>query len=354
MSTESPTKNRLHPTVRLVLSGLVTLFLLPQVAAAQPIPKLAMLEFKIEGKAITFDDAAALGATARSHLVQSGGGAFKLIAKEKVMEILEQAGVKAERCTSECEIQTARDVGADYVATGSISKVSSRVLVVLDIRRTRDGISVASKDAVMQGTERLVEQVNSLADGVAREFVASLGGKPRAVSAAEAAEPAAPPREAPAAPAEASYKTGGLKFEYFNMPPWNGAPPPLAGNDPSLTVLRADLVQSPQGRSPAKGISATFHSIRISGEVHIETTGTHQIQVDRCCDASIIVSATLGSNTITTGQTARAQYFYKAGWYPFSVIVHAGASGAHTWEFKWQRPGDSAMGEVAPTLMRSR
>ncbi len=123
------------------------LVLLPMLLGADEarLPKLVVLELKVNGKAISLDVAMTLTGMIRQRMVKAIGSRAKMLSKEKVFEILKQAGKSAVQCTGECEVQTAREAGADYAVTGDVNPLGNKAVLVLEIKRSRDGVTVASE-----------------------------------------------------------------------------------------------------------------------------------------------------------------------------------------------------------------
>ena len=162
--------------VHAVLRGLLALLCLTStVAYAQEprLPKLAVLELSVEGNAIKLDDATGLTDVYRSQLAKSTADAVRFISKEKVFEILKSVEKVAATCTADCEIQTAREIGADYVATGSIALVGKKTVLVLEIKRSQDGAVMASENVTALPDE-LLDRVRPLADTLAKGFLGRL------------------------------------------------------------------------------------------------------------------------------------------------------------------------------------
>ena len=70
--------------------------------------------------------------------------------------------------------RTARAVSADYVLTGNISALGAKAVMVLDIKKTADGVTVASASAKAKADD-LPDQLDALVDKIAAELAARLG-----------------------------------------------------------------------------------------------------------------------------------------------------------------------------------
>ena len=158
---------------------LLLLTLLPlAVHADEPrVPLIAVLELKVQNKAIDLDLAVTLGNLVRTRVVGRMGGAVKLVSKEKVMEILQRGNKSAAQCTGDCEIQTAREIGVDYAVTGSVSPLGQKSVLVLEIKRMRDGVTVAAAEVKAPGAA-LDEKLNDAVDTLCAAFQKALAAVP--------------------------------------------------------------------------------------------------------------------------------------------------------------------------------
>ena len=163
------------------LALLLALAPMPAQAEDRRVPFLAVLEFRVQNKVIAIDDAVTLADIVRVRVVQSGSQVVKLISREKVIEILSKGTKSAAQCSGQCEIDTAREVGADFVLTGNISPLGDKVLLVLDVKKAQDGVTVAStmvKSPAKALDEKLVAAVDELVGVLAATLVTVTTAKP--------------------------------------------------------------------------------------------------------------------------------------------------------------------------------
>ena len=57
---------------------------------------------------------------------------FDIISRENISQILAEMGKTIEDCSTECEISLGRDVGADYVLSGTIYKIEGVYILTLN------------------------------------------------------------------------------------------------------------------------------------------------------------------------------------------------------------------------------
>jgi TolB-like protein len=112
--------------------------------------RLAVLEFqgsKIEEDTLkTFTDAVRGGA-----LEGLAGRGVDVMTRENMMAMLKAMG-KKECNEGECEVETARNIGADYVVSGSVTHIENLYVVTLKIHESKNG-SLLATDMVKAKTQ---------------------------------------------------------------------------------------------------------------------------------------------------------------------------------------------------------
>ena len=135
----------------------------PLAQAAAPQPKkasglLAVLELrsklsKDDGRTL---DVAFITDLVRTAALQSG---LKVMTRENIQVLLQAAGKKLEDCEGECEVDTGRRLGADYVATGEVLRFGSKLVVNLKLHETQNG-------QLLGGSQAMGKTVDDLGDAV--------------------------------------------------------------------------------------------------------------------------------------------------------------------------------------------
>ena len=162
----------------LILTLALVSVLVPAIAQAQiRTPFLVVLEFRVDNKVIPLDTAVTLADMVRSRVVQSGSKLVKLISREKVIEILSKGTKTAAQCSGQCEIDTAREVGADFVMTGKISPLGDKAVLVLDVKKAQDGVTVAST-LVRAPVKQLDDRLDAAVDAVLTALAEKLSVQP--------------------------------------------------------------------------------------------------------------------------------------------------------------------------------
>ena len=145
-----------------------------QPATAGRVPILAVLNLQLSEGALKLDESAALTDVIRARLTRALKSSAKVLSREKVFEIMQSSGKTATQCTGECEVRTGREIGADFVVTGHVANVGNKIVLVLEVKRTRDGASVMAEDLMLGSAQQLMEQTGALADRLAADFTESL------------------------------------------------------------------------------------------------------------------------------------------------------------------------------------
>jgi TolB-like protein len=101
---------------------------------------VAVLDFKSKLKG---DDAESLDAAYFSNAVRAAvrrkAPSVRVMTRENVVVLLEAQGKKLDDCEGECEVDTGRRLGADFVVSGELLRVGTSYKLDLRLHETRDG-----------------------------------------------------------------------------------------------------------------------------------------------------------------------------------------------------------------------
>lgn len=166
--------------------------------------------------------------------------------------------------------------------------------------------------------------------------------------------PAAPVPSTPAAAATVGSAGGGLRWTYYNLPPWEGDGSPTPRAAPAAQLTGDPLSRDLCGDSPAPGVTADWFLARAEGEIYVDAAGT----------TSIVLGTTqgtgwggamvrIGENEATTrgGTRPYPMYFAASGWYPMQLDVWH-REGHFYWSFEWQPPGAAGPRSVPEAVLR--
>jgi TolB-like protein len=107
--------------------------------------RLAVLEF--QGKNLDQDILMTFSDTIRGGALQGiGGQGVAVMTRENMLVLLRDMG-KQECGEGECEVETARNIGADFVISGKVVRVEQLYVVTLKLHETKDG-SLLGQDTV--------------------------------------------------------------------------------------------------------------------------------------------------------------------------------------------------------------
>jgi TolB-like protein len=141
-------------------------------AADKPPPLVAVLELrnKLQGGSEGVD-VAYLTDMVRGAILESVSGA-RVITRENILVLLQAQGKTLADCEAECEVDTGRRLGAEYVVTGEVLRFGTALKVNLKLHETANGqllstaqISGATADEIdhnsAAGVRRLVAPISS-------------------------------------------------------------------------------------------------------------------------------------------------------------------------------------------------
>ena len=130
---------------------MIYLFLLfLQVAFAVSPVRIAVLEFRginIEESALTLlaDDVREGVLIAVKN--DSTNSNYLVMTRENMMSILKEMGKGIEECTGECEVEIARNIGADYVVSGEVYLIEDQYILSLKMHDTQAGNLLGREEA---------------------------------------------------------------------------------------------------------------------------------------------------------------------------------------------------------------
>ncbi|MCA1826303.1 MAG: hypothetical protein ABR567_13350 [Myxococcales bacterium] len=104
---------------------------------------------------------------------------LQVMTRENILVMLESAGKKLEECEGECEVDTGRRLGADYVVSGEIYRVGPTLRLNLRLHDTHAGALLAGAQAEGTGPSELDRQVRP----ACAKLLARFGGSSTAARA---------------------------------------------------------------------------------------------------------------------------------------------------------------------------
>ena len=134
--------------------------------------RLAVLEF--QGRNLDQDVLMTFSDTIRGGALQGiEGHGVVVMTRENMLVLLRDMG-KQECGEGDCEVETARNIGADYVISGKVVRMEQSYVVTLKLHETKGG-SLLSADAV-EGSSQ-VELMRSLPERARQLTIAAFGSQ---------------------------------------------------------------------------------------------------------------------------------------------------------------------------------
>ena len=141
--------------IRLVFILLLTLVL--ETTAFAEVKRIAVLEFR--GVDIEQTYLLKLSDQSRSAALEVlGTDDYLIMTRENIHQVLSDMGKDIECVSGECEVETGRNIGADYVVTGDIMRIDEVFVLTIKLYDTSTGGLLSTQ--VIQA-EKMLEMYNS-------------------------------------------------------------------------------------------------------------------------------------------------------------------------------------------------
>lgn len=131
---------------------------------AGPPRRVAVLEFH-DRAGLRPDEAAYVTDLVRDAALRLPDGGFFVMTRENILELLPPDADLAS-CEGACEVETGRNIGADFVVTGEIIRFGGSLRVSMKLHDTRSARLLASVKASADALEGLEPEVNTVAGGL--------------------------------------------------------------------------------------------------------------------------------------------------------------------------------------------
>ena len=154
---------------------LFLLLFFPSIAFATDY-RIAILDFR----AVGVEDEALLSSlsdSVRTGLVKTiDTDEYLVMTRESTMQILKDMGKDASCMEGSCEVEVARNIGADYVVSGTVTLLSETYLVTLKLHNTKTNALLSSEQIENKDALTLVKQIGGAGQQLLYE--AGLGARP--------------------------------------------------------------------------------------------------------------------------------------------------------------------------------
>ena len=138
---------------------LMLLYLLPSLAFATK--RLAVLEFRgvgVEDAVLTIlSDSVRKGVLDVTQEQKVDGDELLVMTRENMMDMLGQMGKSAADCQGECEVELARNIGADYVISGEAAKLGELYVLTVKLHETDRGVLLATEILKTKDMEEFID-----------------------------------------------------------------------------------------------------------------------------------------------------------------------------------------------------
>jgi hypothetical protein len=109
----------------------------------------------------------------------------KVMTRENMLTLLEAQGKKLEDCEGECEVETGRRLGSDYVVSGEVLRVGSQLKLSLKLHETKGGTLLGAVSA--SGVD--IESLDAALPASVKRLTAAMQPQPGPPPAAAAPRP---------------------------------------------------------------------------------------------------------------------------------------------------------------------
>ncbi|MEC7987186.1 MAG: PEGA domain-containing protein [Myxococcota bacterium] len=159
-----------------IVCVLLPLLCIPKMAFAEV--RLAILEFQgigVDKSALHFlSDRVRSGVLEVSKDIRIDGEELIIMTRENMMAVLEDQGKTAADCVGECEVELAKNIGADYVISGEVGKVGSLYVLTIKIHETARANLLGSENVEARQIESLLSKAQEAGEDI---FVDALGAR---------------------------------------------------------------------------------------------------------------------------------------------------------------------------------
>ena len=131
--------------------------------------KIAVLEFDV-AKGVDIDRIYFSDKVRGS--IQDRAPQLFVMTRESTVQLLKASGKKLEDCAGECEVETGKLLGADYVVSGRITKVGRRFALTMRLHSTASGELLKTAEVLGKDADVLVEKVDGAVETLLGPLVA--------------------------------------------------------------------------------------------------------------------------------------------------------------------------------------
>jgi TolB-like protein len=97
---------------------------------------------------------------------------FLVMTRENMAMIAKDMGLNLECVEGACEVETGRNIGADYVVSGSVVKMGRTLICTIKVHETRDGSLLGAGETRGSDPINILDAIPGLVDHVMRTALA--------------------------------------------------------------------------------------------------------------------------------------------------------------------------------------
>jgi TolB-like protein len=135
---------------------------------------VAVLEFRNKLPDKDAVDAGYLTDVVRTAVLEQGGG-LRVMTRENILVLLQSQGKRLEDCEGECEVDTGRRLGADYLITGEVLRFGKSLKLNLKLHDTRQGQLLGGA----QASGATVDELEKVISTAVSKLLSGLGAAPK-------------------------------------------------------------------------------------------------------------------------------------------------------------------------------
>ena len=139
--------------------GLLAAFMQPKLSFAEENVRIAVLDFRNQEK-IDRASSTYLAELFRKQALMLKSRGVTIMTRENMLELL-PSGKSLEQCLGECEVETGRNLGANYIVTGEIYKIGDGIRLIVKAYDTKKGSLISSEQYSGNSVQDLEKNVLS-------------------------------------------------------------------------------------------------------------------------------------------------------------------------------------------------
>lgn len=160
--------------LKILIAFVFSLFFITGQAVASDVPRVAVLELQGE---LPANSMALLSDKVRAGVLEATEGRQVVVMSRENMAVLaKDMGLELDCIEGACEVETGRNIGADYVVSGSLSQLGGFWVCTVKFHKTDTGALLATQDARAVDELALLDAVAPMVAGLSKKALGSQFG----------------------------------------------------------------------------------------------------------------------------------------------------------------------------------